>query len=198
MPPLLPGSVSYGRRLSQLAEEHPESTAIVFAGPDGRERRLSWAELDTASTAGAHLLLAIMSAEPSAGDRIAIALPSGPEHFIATYAAWKLGACAVPLRWDLPEWERHRVLEVARPSVVIGDWPADPGGAPVVSTRDLLAAVIPIGAPPLPDRLPFPARAVASGGSTGMPKLIVTLLPGAAAPGRYFETGVLYPSLQQG
>ena len=38
------------------------------------------------------------------------------------YGAWKAGACVLPLRWDLPEWERERVLEVARPTVVIGDW----------------------------------------------------------------------------
>ena len=27
-------------------------------------------------------------------------------------AAWKLGAVPVPVRWDLPDWERERVLEV--------------------------------------------------------------------------------------
>ena len=27
-------------------------------------------------------------------------------------AAWKVGAIPVPVRWDLPDWERERVLEV--------------------------------------------------------------------------------------
>ena len=191
-PPLPPGSVSYGRRLTQLAGRHPDATAMVFVAADGRERRVSWAELETRSTAGAHLLSTAAAHPPGPGDRVVVALPNSPEHFFAAYAAWKLGACVVPLRWDLPDWERERVLAVCRPAAVIGDWPAT-GEGPVVSVAELLAATVPPGAPPLEDRVAFPARAIASGGSTGRPKLIVTPLPGAAVPGRYFDTGLLYP-----
>jgi len=192
VPPLPPGSVSYGRRVTELSALHPDATAMVFAARDGSDRRVSWAELEARSTAGAYLLSAACARPPGPGDRVVVALPNCPEHIFASYAAWKLGACVVPLRWDLPRWERERIWEVCRPAAVIGDWPAE-GDAAMVSLEDFLAATVPPAAEPLGDRVPFPVRAIASGGSTGRPKLIVTPLPGAAVPGRYFETGLLYP-----
>jgi bile acid-coenzyme A ligase len=190
---LPPGTISYGRRLAELAALHPERTAIVFVDDAGREQSMTWRELDEGSTAAAHLLVAAAGGEMATGDRVGIALPSGPEHFIATYAAWKLGACPVPMRWDLPEWERTRLLAMARLVALIGDWPTGERGVPVLTAAQLRAAPRDPAAAALPDRIAFPVRAIASGGSTGAPKLIVTPLPGAAVPGRYFETGALYP-----
>ena len=70
----------------------------------------------------------------------------------------------LPLRWDLPEWERTRVLAVA-------------GSAIVVGTRDEAVAPEALESPEvsgdtMPDRIPDPARAIASSGSTGTPKVI--------------------------
>jgi len=38
---------------------------------------------------------------------------------MACFAGWKVGAAVIPMRWDLPEWERGRVLATMRPALVI-------------------------------------------------------------------------------
>ena len=38
--------ISYGRRLTQLAEQHPDDTAVIFAAEDGTEAPITWAELE--------------------------------------------------------------------------------------------------------------------------------------------------------
>jgi bile acid-coenzyme A ligase len=101
---------------------------------------------------------------------------------IAALAAWKLGACVLPLRWDLPEWERARLLELARPALVVaGDW--DPHGAPLLPLADVVASESG-PAPEREDRVADPARALASSGSTGRPKLILKPGRGETVPGQ--------------
>jgi bile acid-coenzyme A ligase len=113
------------------------------------------------------------------GSVVAVALPNSPEHMMVTIAAWRLGACVLPLRYDLPEWERTRLLAVADPAIVVGDWPL-PGRA-VVSLDDLTATRS-AQAQVLPDRIADPAMAIATSGSTGQPKLIVSPGPGTYDP----------------
>jgi bile acid-coenzyme A ligase len=107
-------------------------------------------------------------------------MPNSVAHVVAMYGAWKAGACVLPLRWDLPAWERDRVLEVARPSLVIGDW-AGAAGLPMLPSSALAAPDYSSEA--VPDRVASPARAIATSGSTGTPKIIVLRDPGAATPG---------------
>ncbi len=83
------------------------------------------------------------------------ALPNSVAHVVAMYGAWKAGACVLPLRWDLPEWERERVLEVARPTVVIGDWEGVTS-APILHSSVLDASQY--SAEPVPDRVPSPGQ----------------------------------------
>ena len=54
------------------------------------------------------------------GDRLAIGLRNSPEFVMSVFAAWKLGAMPVPVRWDLPDWELERVREVIAPRVSLG------------------------------------------------------------------------------
>ena len=42
-------TISYGRRLAMLAEQHPDDTAVVFAAEDGSESTISWRELEARS-----------------------------------------------------------------------------------------------------------------------------------------------------
>jgi bile acid-coenzyme A ligase len=112
---------------------------------------------------------------------VVTAMPNSVLHVVSMYAAWKVGACVLPLRWDLPEWERERVLAVAQPDAILGDWPRS-GAVPVLPTGQLDAPGY--SSAPLPDRVPQPAKAVATSGSTGTPKLIVLRDPGSSVPGR--------------
>jgi bile acid-coenzyme A ligase len=168
--------VSYGRRLSQIRAERPDDSAFVFVSQGGEERDVSWRELDEASNRVARLL---GDRGIGPGSTVVTALPNSVAHVVAMYGAWKTGACVLPLRWDLPEWERERVLEVARPSLVIGEW--EPVTAPVLRPTELEAPDY--SSAEVPDRVASPARAIATSGSTGTPKIIVLRDPGVAIPG---------------
>jgi bile acid-coenzyme A ligase len=174
-----PQPVSYGRRIRMLAEERPDDAALIFAAQAGGERSYSWAELERRSRQVAALLAARGVGQ---GSLVALGLRNSPEHVIATLAAWKLGACVLPLRWDLPDWERARLLELAKPALVVAaDW--DAAGVPVLPLAELQASESG-PAPELPDRVADPARALASSGSTGRPKLILKPGRGETIPGQ--------------
>lgn len=163
---------SYGRRLTDLAERQGDSAAIVHAGPDAEEQVVSWRQLDERSNQLAHHL---QSRGVGSGDWVVVGLPNVVDHFFATFAAWKLGATVLPLRWDLPPWERDRLLALAAPRITVAQW--DGVALPVVTPLDI-AASAENDRRGLPDRAPDPARAIASSGSTGLPKLIVTPVAG--------------------
>ena len=169
--------ISYGLRLSQLAAEHPDRTAITFVPREGDEQRTTWRELDRRSNQISRML-----AERGVDQQatVVIALGNRPEHFLVTYAAWKLGAMVLPLRVQLPEHERDAILDVAKPRIIVADW--EGLRFPGLSRADLEWAADSLD-DPLPDRIPNPGRATASGGSTGRPKLIVSTGPLTSSPG---------------
>ncbi len=178
---------SYGRQLTLLAERAPDATAIVHVAPDGTDTVVTWAELERRSNQVAHLLAARgVGTDPERRDLVAVALPNVPEHFYSCYGAWKLGATVLPLRWDLPAWERDRLLDLAAPAAVIGDFD---GGIPLAEVR----ASTGLDPTPPPDRVPRPAQALATSGSTGRPKLIV-----APGPGEIEDTTTIAPGSDVG
>ena len=126
---------------------------------------VSWAELDARSAAGARRLIAL-SVKPD--DFVAVALPNGIDHHISSFAAWRAGATPCVLPKKLPGRELAQIVELATPRVLIRD-----GGEPVEGVRqiapggDASAVALP------PDLAAAHWKAVASGGSTGRPKLIV-------------------------
>jgi acetyl-CoA synthetase len=69
-------------------------TALLYFNENGREARLTFAELKAQANALANALEAIGLAE---GDRLAILLPQCPETGITHIAAWKMGAISLPL-----------------------------------------------------------------------------------------------------
>ncbi|MBO0729647.1 MAG: AMP-binding protein [Acidimicrobiaceae bacterium] len=170
------GPVSYGARLSQLAAERPDGTAFLFVSTAGDEQPVRWRDLDEASN---RLGRRLADAGVGQGSMVVTAMPNSIPHVVAMYAAWKVGACVLPLRSDLPAWERERVLAVAGPDVILGDWKSEK--APVIPTAELEAKGY--SAAPLPDRVPMPAKAIATSGSTGTPKIIVLRTPGTSVPG---------------
>ena len=165
--------VTYGRRLTQLAAERPDATALIFAPLGGEDRRTTWGELERQANQIARLL-----ADRGIGERdtVVIGFPNAPEHVAISFAVWKLGGMVLTLRAALPPYERDAILDLARPTLVIADW--DGLAYPRMPLTDLARAAD-YPADPLPDKDSNPGRALASGGSTGRPKIIVT--PGSMA-----------------
>jgi bile acid-coenzyme A ligase len=161
--------VGFGPRIRQLAEADPVGVALVFAAEDGTETALTWRELDDRATQIARGLAALGL---TAGGRLALSLRNSPELVASVVAAWKLGAVPVPVRWDLPDWERQRILAVIDAAVELDDdslpWLRD-------TTADLDRS-------PLPDAVPPQTHGICSSGSTGTPKVILTDRPGFYDP----------------
>ena len=159
-----PASISYGRRIADLAALDPHRIALRFAAVNGAEQAFTLSQLDDASTVAAHALLA---RGVGVGDRVALSLHNSPQLVAVLLGAWKVGAVPVPVRWDLPEWERRRVFEVVAAAVNVDDGNVDrlfdqPGTA---STGPLEYAVSP------------QTHGICSSGSTGTPKVIVIERP---------------------
>jgi bile acid-coenzyme A ligase len=130
---------------------------------DGAETVVTWPELHRRSTQIARALQARGAAE---GSRVAVALRNSPEFVTTVLAAWKLGAVPVPVRWDLPDWERARVLEVIDGVSVAADdlaW--------LEATHDLDPSPLPPAVSPM-------TNGICSSGSTGAVKVILMDKPG--------------------
>lgn len=165
--------ITFGRRLAMLAEQRGDDTALVFAPVDGSDVSLTWRELDRRANQGARLL-ALHGLEP--GEVVVVGLPNSLEHVTATLGAWKLGASVLPLRSEMPEWERSRLLGVAGAHLVVGAW--TDGAPPDLNAADFDAALTLDDAPPDRDVAPPFTRLLATSGSTGIPKIIVKPSPG--------------------
>lgn len=112
------------------------------------------------------------------GSWVAIALPNSVEFVQAALATWLLGGTPQPVSPRLPVSERVGIIELANPALVVGADVDESGGRPVISPEELAqvaAADAPEtrrGAVAAPEW-----KVVTSGGSTGLPKLIVAAAP---------------------
>jgi bile acid-coenzyme A ligase len=160
--------VSYGQRLTDLAQEQGNGTALVVAALDGSEVVWSWAHLEGRAN---QLARAMAGRGVGEGDRVSLALPNSATTIAAVFAAWKLGAVPVPVRWDLPEWECDRLLAVV-------------DAAMTLQTDDLgwLEATTDLDEASLDDRTPARTHGICSSGSTGTPKVILAGTPGLWDP----------------
>lgn len=176
--------ISYGQRLSTLAAEHPDKPALIYSPQDETETVITWREFDRRSNQIARLLARYGAGEKS---RVVIGLWNSPEHYLVTYATWKLGGQVLPLRAEMPGIERDKILELAAPALVISEWTDT--AYPHLRPADLVEAQS-LSDAALPDRIPNPGYALGSGGSTGRPKIIVTPGPMVAT-----EEGLAYAAL---
>jgi bile acid-coenzyme A ligase len=151
--------ISYGERVALLAETDPTSPVLRVVAIDGTETVVTWPELHRRSTQIARAFLA-RGAGP--GSRVAVGLRNSPEFVMSVLAAWKVGAIPVPVRWDLPQWERGRVLEVIDGPVAIG-----------ADDLPWLHATADDDATPLPSVVSPQTNGICSSGSTGSPKVIL-------------------------
>ena len=152
-------SISYGGRLTVLATERPDDLAVAALDLDGAETSLTWRAFDARAN---QIGRAVAERSVGPGDRVALALPNSCDAIAAVFACWKLGAVPIPVRWDLPDWERDRILEVVDATLVIG-------------TDDLgwLAASTSLDDATLDGPVSPHTHGICSSGSTGTPKLIL-------------------------
>ena len=161
--------LSLGARLTQLASVHPNKVALIFVNQDGRHDLLTAAELESWAN---RLAYRLSEYDVRPGKFVAIHFPNSLEHIAATLAIYKLGGCPMPLAYRLPDSERDAMIELASPVAIFSDVEALLG-----ISRDEMRKIRHVDRysdSPHSDVIPQPYKAIASGGSTGTPKLIVS------------------------
>ncbi len=163
-------SVSYASRIRALGARCDGEVVFRHLAQDGTESAFTWRDLDERSD---RLADALAARGLGLGDRLGLGLRNSPQFVLGVFAAWKLGAVPVPVRWDLPEWELTRLREVVAAPVHL-----DEDAVPWIDgTADRDA---PATAPP--DVLSPHSHGICSSGSTGTPKVILSAQPGVHNP----------------
>lgn len=160
--------VSFGDAVAALAAAEPDRPMIT-CGDRMVTRREFHERTNRLARAYAELGVGL-------GSYVTIALPNSIEFMESAFAAWKLGATPQPVSSRLPGRELAAILDLVKPSLVVGA-PADQLGSHTgvpqgfeppehTSADDLPRAVAPVW------------KAPTSGGSTGRPKVILATQPG--------------------
>ena len=106
------------------------------------------------------------------GDFVTISLTNSIEFFESVVATWKLGAIPNPLNSNLPRREIVALAELVKPKLMVGT-----DSKILVNCINIRRGYKPDQKLPntaLPDEIPPHFKAMASGGSTGRPKIIVS------------------------
>lgn len=160
--------------LGEIIQRHATDmgAAVATCYPDAT---LTWAELDSRSNRRSRLLSSLGVGQD---DLVAIMLPNGSEFHEAVAGVWKTGAtpCILPSR--LPGREAEEIFALARPAAVIGTTPFA-HEIPQVAAGSNLSD---FDDAPLEPLIAARWKAVASGGSSGRPKIIVDTMPAAFDP----------------
>jgi len=151
-----------GTQLSALAQLAPEEPAVTCDG-----RTITRGELDSSTN---RLARAYAELGVSVGDYVTIALPNSVECVQAMVACWKLGAVPQPLSARLPDAEFGGLLELRPRALLVG---RTHPGIPSITKGFVPDPALPDD--PLPEAVSPCWRSIASGGSTGRPKLIEAL-----------------------
>ncbi|MHB1518818.1 MAG: class I adenylate-forming enzyme family protein [Acidimicrobiales bacterium] len=158
----------YGTQIRALADDFPDLVAVTMVDQDGSRTRCTWRFLDRRSNQVARALAA---RGVGTGDRVGLELPNSVNMVEAVLATWKLGASPVPVRWDLPDWERRRVAEVLGAAVMLGH-----GAEKFFEESAYLSE------DPLPEVVAPAVSGICSSGSTGTPKIIMDHRPAVMSP----------------
>jgi bile acid-coenzyme A ligase len=164
--------VSFARRITDLATEHPDRVAVTCGGEE-----ITWHALESAAN---RLARDLEGRGVGLGDMVTVALPNSVGWYVAVAAAWKLGAVPQPVSARLPERELAAIVELADARVVLGVDPASFPGRQCLPVGYRPPPTLDAG--PLPDRVSPAWKAPTSGGSTGRPKLIVSGDPAVLDP----------------
>jgi len=157
----MPEVAPISTQISVIAQRFPDDPAITCAG-----RTITWADLDTSTN---RLSRAFADRGAGLGDYVTIALPNSIEFLQSAIACWKLGAVPQPLPPRLPDIEFSGILDLRHRALIVGrddprgEIPSVPAGfQPEPGHSDA----------PLPEAVSPAWKCMASGGSTGRPKLI--------------------------
>ncbi|MCF8474026.1 MAG: AMP-binding protein [Emcibacter sp.] len=172
--------VSYGHQLRKHAAEMPDTVAISHIATNGDQDSLTWRGLDHEVSVTASRMVA---SGIDHSKLLIVSLPDSIEHFIACLAAWKLGACVLPLSPDMPAFEENKILEVCRgwrDLVIVSNrsdkWCVKDEVFGV--TRGLSTPIV----TNFGDTIAQLGKAIGSGGSTGSPKIIIDMNSWARIP----------------
>jgi bile acid-coenzyme A ligase len=155
--------VSLPSRIRLLAEARPDEPTYWHIGLEGQEDAFTW---DCLHTRSSQLAGAFKERGVGFGDRLALGLRNSPLFSLSVFAAWKLGAVPVPVRWDLPDWELQRLRDVIEPRLYLAE--NDIGWLEATATSDV---------PEFPDVVSPQRQGICSSGSTGTPKVILSAAP---------------------
>lgn len=161
--------VPFATKLTELAEQQRDDTAVTIVSLDGSVQAVTFGVLEAQANQWGR---ALEARGAGTGSLVAIAIPNSMHLVLTTLGCWKIGAVPVPMHWDLPEWERDRVRTVINPAVVVDD----------VSRWELDAYAAGAPASPLPTAVSPTANGICSSGSTGVPKVILNLAPSLWIP----------------
>jgi bile acid-coenzyme A ligase len=150
-----------GTQFSRLAETAPDEPAVTCEG-----RTLTRGELEASTN---RLARAYAELGVRQGDYAAIVMPNSIEWVQAVLATWKLGAIPQPLSARLPDTELADLLALRQPSLLVGR--DDPNSKSHSIAGDYTPDPT-LSDAPLPDAVSPVWKSMASGGSTGRPKLI--------------------------
>ncbi len=148
------------------AERKSADTIAVSHGADA----ITWEQLERNANRRAR---AFAAKGVKSGDFVAIGLPNSNVFFETTFAVWKCGATPTSLTWRLPRGEAAAVLDILKPSLVVGgqpDWNA-PNSLPADFTPEGFSDE------PVTNPVARYWKAMTSGGSTGRPKVILDHMP---------------------
>jgi len=159
---------SNAARIRQMAAEIPDALAYVHVANDGSESVWTWAELDCRSS---QLAGALQGRGLAVGDRLGLGLRNSPELVLAVFAAWKLGAVPVPIRWDIPDWELQRLRSVIDARIYVDE-----------TDLQWIASTSELDVPALADTQSPYSNGICSSGSTGTPKVILRAQPSVFDP----------------
>lgn len=149
-------SIGYGERVAQLAATHPAHIALYI--DDGMQSQpVTMLELDCAANQMARYYL---DHDVSPHRIVTIPLPNSFELVVAMLAAWKIGAIPNPVSSHMPPDELAGIIACADSAIVVN-------AADIKASKNFSDETL----PPVTDH--GGERALASGGSTGKPKLIL-------------------------
>ncbi len=149
--------------LSRLARERPSDNAVRHA-----TGFISWSELDSLAN---RVGRALAAQGVGYGDMLTLALANTMDSVAVVYACWKIGCVPQPVSPCAPQLELDRIADLARSRLVVGDEFVRIR-RPRFTVRELAASAEDDS--PLSDVVSPSWKALTSGGSTGLPKLIVS------------------------
>lgn len=151
-----------GSLLTKLAEQAPNAPAITIGSVT-----CTRAELEERANRRA---LAFASMGVAQDSLVAIMLPNGFEFFETTFALWKLGATPLSMSHRLPGTEAEQLIDLTDPMLIVGVSPGRFG-----NRLTLAAGYDPepsFAEQAMPIRVSGYWKAIASGGSSGRPKVV--------------------------